>query len=108
MAIAARIALSPGVAAPDVFRRADLAIANFIHPLRGGYDGAGWPFGRDISVGDIYGVLQKVPGVAYLEVVRLIPVDAVTEQRAEPTDRIVLETHDLLFSFPSDFQVVQQ
>ncbi len=107
MSIAARIALSPGVAAPDVFRRADLAIANFIHPLRGGYDGSGWPFGRDISVGDIYGVLQKVPGIAYLEVVRLIPVDAVTEQRAEPTDRIVLEAHDLLFSFPSDFQVVQ-
>lgn len=106
MSIAARLAISPGVNAPDVFQRADLAIANFIHPLRGGYDGNGWPFGQDISVGDIYGVLQKVPGVAYIEVVRLIPVDAVTEQRAEPTDRIILETYDLLFSFPSDFQAV--
>lgn len=107
VSVAARMALSPGVDAPQVFQLADLAIANFIHPLRGGYDGNGWPFGRDISVGDIYGVLQKVPGVAYLDVVRLIPIDAVTEQRAEPSDRIVLEPHDLLFSFPSDFQVLK-
>ena len=107
MAVAARMALAPGVDAPRVFQQADLAIANFIHPLRGGYDGTGWPFGRDISVGDIYGVLQKVPGVAYLDVVRLIPIDAVSEQRAEPADRIILEAHDLLFSFPSDFQVLK-
>lgn len=107
MAVAARMALTPGVDAPQVFQLADLAIANFVHPLRGGYDGNGWPFGRDISVGDIYGVLQKVPGVAYLDVVRLIPIDAVSEQRAEPADRIILEPHDLLFSFPSDFQVLK-
>jgi predicted phage baseplate assembly protein len=107
ISVAARIALAPGVEAPQVFQRADLAIANFIHPLIGGYDGTGWPFGRDISVGDMYGVLQKVPGIAYLDVVRLIPTDAVSEQRAEPTDRITLQPHDLLFSFASDFQVLK-
>lgn len=107
MSVAARIALAPGVDAPQIFQIADAAVANFIHPLRGGYDGTGWPFGRDISVGDIYGVLQKVPGIAYLDVVRLIPIDAVSEQRAEPTDRIVLQAHDLLFSFASDFQVLK-
>lgn len=106
ISVAARLALRPGVDASTAFQAADLAIANFVHPLRGGYDGKGWPFGRDISVGDIYGVLQKVPGIAYIDVARLIPVDAVTGQRAEPTDRITLASHDLLFSVASDFEVL--
>lgn len=106
ISVAARVALRPGVDSAAVFSEADLAIANFVHPLIGGYDGNGWPFGRDISVGDIYGVLQKVPGIGYVDVARLIPVDAVTGQRAEPTDRITIEAYDLLFSVASDFEVL--
>jgi predicted phage baseplate assembly protein len=108
VSVAARIALSPGVDSTLVLQEADTAVANFVHPLRGGYDGTGWTFGRDISVGDIYGVLQKVEGVDYVDVARLIPVDAVSGERAEPTDRIALATHDLLFSVLSDFEVLQR
>jgi predicted phage baseplate assembly protein len=108
VSVAARIALKPGVDSAQVLQQADLTIANFVHPLRGGYDGTGWPFGRDISVGDVYGILQKVPGISYVDVARLIPVDAVSGQRAEPTDRIALATHDLLFSVASDFEVLQK
>ena len=108
VSVAARIALKPGVQTADALQKADLALANFVHPLRGGYDGTGWPFGRDISVGDVYGILQKVPEIAYVDVARLIPVDAVTGQRAEPTDRISLTTFDLLFSIASDFEVLNR
>ena len=106
VSVAARVALRPGVNSAAVLNEADMALANFVHPLRGGYDGTGWPFGRDISIGDVYGVLQKVPGIGYVDVARLIPVDAVTGQRAEPTDRIAIEPYDLLFSIASDFEVL--
>lgn len=104
--VAARLALSNGYKSEDVFAEADLAIATFMHPLFGGYDGKGWPFGRDISVGDIYGVLQQVRGVSYIDLARLIPTDAVTGIKAEPTEKISLQSYDLLYSLPSQFEVV--
>ncbi len=42
----------------------------------------------------------------YVDVARLIPIDAVSGARAEPTDKISLKPHDLLYSLPSDFEVV--
>ena len=53
-------------------------------------------------------MLQQVPGLMYVDVARLIPIDAVSGIRAEPTDKISLKPHDLLYSLPSDFEVVQQ
>lgn len=107
VSVAARIVLESGADRDTVLQAADAAIAHFVHPLTGGYDGRGWPFGRDFSSGDVYGVLQKVPGVSYIAVARLVPMDAVTGVRAEPTDRIALRPYDLLYSMPSDFEVVQ-
>ena len=108
VSVAARLAIHSQADQEQVLTAADDAIANFLHPLHGGYDGTGWPFGRDVSVGDIYSVLQQVPELMYVDVARLIPVDAVTGAKAEPTDKISLKPHDLLYSLPSDFEVIQQ
>ena len=108
VSVAARLAIHSQADQEQVLTAADDAIANFLHPLHGGYDGTGWPFGRDVSVGDIYSVLQQVPGLMYVDVARLIPIDAVSGARAEPTDKISLKPHDLLYSLPSDFEVIQQ
>jgi predicted phage baseplate assembly protein len=106
VAVAARLALETGFKKEDVFHDADLALATFMHPLYGGYDGKGWPFGRDISVGDIYGVLQHVKGLSYIDLARLIPTDAVSQVKAEPADKIALKQYDLLYSMPSQFEVL--
>ena len=53
-------------------------------------------------------MLQQVPGLMYVDVARLIPIDAVSGTRAEPTDKISLKPHDLFYSLPSDFEVVQR
>ena len=106
--VSSRLAVHSQADQEQVLTAADDAIANFLHPLHGGYDGTGWPFGRDVSVGDIYSVLQQVPGLMYVDVARLIPIDAVSGIRAEPTDKISLKPHDLLYSLPSDFEVAQQ
>ena len=104
--VAARLALGTGYMKEDVFREADMALATFMHPLFGGYDGKGWPFGRDVSVGDIYGVLQHVRGVSYIDLARLIPTDAVSGVKAEPAEKISIKPYDLLYSMPSQFEVL--
>lgn len=39
----------------------------FFHPLTGGFDGSGWPFGRKLSLSDLYARIQSTPGIAYLQ-----------------------------------------
>ena len=58
--------------APAKVERAVLeALYTYLHPFRGGPDGLGWPFGRAVAPGELFGVLQRVPGVEYVENVRL-------------------------------------
>jgi len=48
-------------------REAVVAACNsFLHPLTGGPDQAGWPFGRAIYVSELYALLEGIPGVDYL------------------------------------------
>jgi hypothetical protein len=42
----------------------------FIHPVRGGADGEGWPFGASLTLGDIYPLLQRDAEIEYVDEVR--------------------------------------
>ncbi|MBV9545374.1 MAG: hypothetical protein JOY61_13470, partial [Chloroflexi bacterium] len=42
----------------------------FIHPVRGGVDGQGWPFGASLTLGDVYPLLQRDPEVEYVDELR--------------------------------------
>jgi hypothetical protein len=46
-----------------------------LHPLRGGLDGSGWPFGRTVQAGELLAAVQRVPGVEVVEDVKLYLVD---------------------------------
>lgn len=39
------------------------SLRRFMHPLSGGHDGLGWPFGRSVYVSDIYELLDMLPGI---------------------------------------------
>jgi predicted phage baseplate assembly protein len=106
VSVMVRIAVVPGFSKEQVVADADLAIANFLHPNTGGYDGKGWPFGRQLVLGDIHGVLQHIPGLAYVDLVRLVAVDAITGARGEPGDRVQPEPLDLLFNMSNDIEVI--
>jgi hypothetical protein len=41
------------------------ALEDFFHPLHGGSDGRGWPFGRWVFVSEVYQLLQKLDGIDY-------------------------------------------
>jgi len=106
VSVMVRIAVLQGFANEKVIADADSAIANFLHPNTGGYDAKGWPFGRQLVLGDIHGVLQHVPGIAYVDLVRLVAVDAISGSRGEPGDRVQPEQLDLLFNVSNDIEVI--
>lgn len=43
------------------------SLTDYLHPLRGGPEGTGWPLGRDIPVSDLYRLITEVPGVDHLQ-----------------------------------------
>ncbi len=51
------------------------ALYRHLHPLRGGPDGSGWPFGRAVHAGELLATVQRVTGVEVVEDVKLYLVD---------------------------------
>lgn len=52
--------------ARGVKTRVEEKIRTFLHPLYGGPDGQGWPFGMAVSKSDVYMALEKIEGVYYI------------------------------------------
>ena len=52
--VAARVRAQPNTRAQTVSGRAVDALYRYFHPLLGGPDGRGWPFGRTLHVGEVY------------------------------------------------------
>jgi predicted phage baseplate assembly protein len=75
------------------------ALYRYFHPVRGGPEGTGWPFGRPVIIGEVYSVLQSVPGVEFVEEVELYPADPHEGKRGKEVDRIDLGPHELVFSY---------
>ena len=47
------------------------ALANFLHPLRGGANNSGWGFGRMPYKSDLFRLIEGVRGVEYVRDVRI-------------------------------------
>ncbi|MYS22462.1 putative baseplate assembly protein [Streptomyces sp. DvalAA-14] len=95
-----------GTDADRVRRQAHDALYRHLDPLAGGSAGTGWPFGRPVQSGEIFAVLQRVPGVELVDQVLLHPADPLTGQRGDATDRIDLAAPALVFSFDHRVRVV--
>lgn len=95
--VVARLAAASGDT--DRVRDAALdALFGYLDPLRGGPDGTGWPFGRPVQYGEVFGVLQRATGNALVEDLRLFPADPITGRRGAPTDRVDVAAGALVFS----------
>jgi predicted phage baseplate assembly protein len=96
--VVARLAAAPA----DTDRVRDAALAalfRHLNPLAGGTDGTGWPFGRPVQYGDVFGVLQRATGNALVEEIRLFSADPITGRRGAPTDHIDVAAGALVFSY---------
>ncbi|WP_328537632.1 putative baseplate assembly protein [Streptomyces sp. NBC_00344] len=95
-----------GTDTDTVRRQAHEALYRHLDPLTGGAHGKGWPFGRPVQSGEVFAVLQRVPGVELVDEVLLHPADPLTGKRGDPTERIDLEPPALVFSFDHRVRVI--
>jgi predicted phage baseplate assembly protein len=85
---------------PDELQAAAVAaLYRYLHPIRGGPDGTGWPFGRAVVAGELHAVLQRLPDVDFVEQIRLHPANPVDRTRGPQVERLTLGPDNLLFSW---------
>ena len=60
--VVARLRAKPGVHAGRLATAATEALNRYFHPISGGPEQGGWPFGRPVLAGEVYGVLQRLRG----------------------------------------------
>jgi predicted phage baseplate assembly protein len=104
--VVARLVARPRVNTDRVREDALRELYGFLSPLTGGGpDGEGWPFGRPVQAGEIFGRLQRVRGVELVEDVRLFSADPVSGVRGREAARIELEPNSLVFSYQHQIRV---
>ena len=52
-----------------------MALDRYFHPLHGGSEGSGWPFGRDVYLTELYQVIDDVSGVDHVLSLALLDED---------------------------------
>jgi predicted phage baseplate assembly protein len=105
--VVARIRASTRARPGRVADAAERALYRYYHPIVGGPDGLGWPFGRPVHSGEVYAVLQRVDGVEYLEEVRLFGADPRDGRRGSAVQRLDLDANSLVFSYDHALRVEQ-
>lgn len=105
--VVARLVARPRTATDELRRDALIALHRYFDPLTGGPYGEGWPFGRPVQAGEVYAVLQRLPGTEFVDDVKLFAADPITAKRGEPTQRIELDAAALVFSFEHQVRVTR-
>jgi predicted phage baseplate assembly protein len=105
ISIVARMRAKPRYDARKLEKAALEALYTYFHPVRGGPDGTGWPFGRAVAPGEAYSVLNGVPGVEAVEDVRLYPALPLENKREAQVPLISPGPNELVFSWDHQVQV---
>jgi predicted phage baseplate assembly protein len=86
-------------------RTATDALYAYLHPISGGMDGTGWDFGRPVHMGEVYALLQRLPGTEMVEDVRLFAANPITGQRGQAAQRVEVAANALVFSYQHQVRV---
>lgn len=88
--VEATIAVLPSYEAAAVRAAALAALAAFLHPLTGGPEGSGWPYGRSVYMSDAAAMLEAIEGVDFVSsLVLLSDGTARGDVVIVPPDRLV-------------------
>jgi hypothetical protein len=60
-----------------------------------------------VQAGEVYAVLQRLPGTELVDEVKLFPADPITGKRGEATQRIDLDRFALAFSYEHQIRVAR-
>jgi len=85
--------------AATVRQRVEDELYRFIHPLIGGSEGTGWPFGRDLYIADIYAVVHDMPGVEFISEAKLFPIEIATGKLGADTIHVQVPDGGLIASY---------
>jgi predicted phage baseplate assembly protein len=101
--LSARAHFDPGQVHTEVLR----AIYGLYHPLHGGPDGTGWPFGRSALEHEVHAALARIAGVDMSREVRvqLFPADPGTGRRGAELTRLDVAESALIFSYEHQLRV---
>jgi hypothetical protein len=97
--IAANLALREDAPPHQTLEAADQALRAFFHPLTGGTEQTGWPFGRAIYASEVAAVLEQLPLVDYVDDVQLSTpagADRVQTDEGGLLVGIELDAHELV------------
>lgn len=78
-------------------KRAESALYAYLNPLAGGPHGDGWPFGRDLHISELYGILHRIPAVQFIEEV-VVRLDSEGSDLAPTTTRVATPPGGLICS----------
>jgi predicted phage baseplate assembly protein len=106
--VVAEVRAGAGVRPETVRERAELALYEYLNPLVGGPGGEGWPFGVDLRLGDVYGVLHGAFGVQGVEAVHIFSADLRRQVTLDQVDQRVRLRPEALFMSFQHRVVVQQ
>jgi hypothetical protein len=78
-----RIVVLAGSSKDAVGQAISRELSRLFHPLEGGPEGTGWPFGRSVYTSDVYRVVEAVDGVDYISAAEFDVADAARVRRSE-------------------------
>jgi len=84
--ITVKVSLQTGVNGSRVLQEAKSQLSDYLHPLRGGPNGRGWPFSRNVYRSDILIIIENVPGIDHVASI----------VKFESTSTLIRQTDDCL------------
>jgi predicted phage baseplate assembly protein len=78
----------------EVLRR----LYRFLNPLTGGAERAGWPFGRDLFLSDVYQCLQGTPDILFVRNVQMFAARPGGEAQGNPLESLDVVAHGVVAS----------
>jgi predicted phage baseplate assembly protein len=106
--IAIRLSALPGFDREQLRDNVIRAMNLLLHPLKGGFDGRGWPLGRAVQPHEVSAALAWVGGVDLSEEVdlKLFEVDASDATANQPVPRLMLPRNGLVLSVKPSVRIV--
>jgi len=92
------IQAQPGRELERVKEEAERNLYGYLHPLKGGPSGDGWPFGRDLTSFELYPLLQGLQGVGSVSKITLWTHSDLEEKPSDKGDRVKLPKGGLICS----------
>jgi predicted phage baseplate assembly protein len=101
--VAVQLLIDPAMDLATVKNQVAAMLASFFHPLTGGSDGTGWPFGGTIYYSDVYRNIFAIDGVVRIQDNQLLIY--LDDQLQVFCRDVAINTGELLYTDPQGHQI---